>query len=70
MNVSLSDPPELFAYKVYVTAVVWLTVGVPEITPFAMLKPAGNAGSISHVATAPPLLVATTSVIAEPRVYV
>ena len=44
VNVSLSDPPELFAYNVYVTAVVWLTVGVPEITPFVMVSPAGSVG--------------------------
>ena len=43
-KVTLSDPPELLAYRVYVTAVVWLTVGVPEITPFAMDSPAGSVG--------------------------
>ena len=30
---TLSVPPELFAYNVYETAVVWFTDGVPEITP-------------------------------------
>ena len=70
VNVSLSDPPELFAYSVYVTAVVWLTVGVPEITPFVMDSPAGRVGWIAHVATAPPVLLATTFVIAESLVNV
>ena len=44
VKVSLSEPPELFAYRVYVTAEVWLTVGVPEITPFVMDSPAGSVG--------------------------
>ena len=52
------------------TAVVWLTVGVPEITPFVMLRPAGKVGLISHVATLPPVLVATMFVIEVPRVNV
>ena len=38
------DPPELFAYSVYDTAVVWFTVGVPEITPFVIDRPAGRVG--------------------------
>ena len=54
----------------YETAVVWLTVGVPEITPFTIDKPAGNAGSISQVATLPPVLLATMLDIADPRVNV
>ena len=70
MKVTLSEPPELFAYSVYVTAVVWLTVGVPEITPFTMVRPAGRVGAISQVATAPPVLVATISVIADALVNV
>ena len=52
------------------TAVVWLTVGVPEMTPFAMLNPAGRVGAISQVATLPPELVATMSVIVMPLVNV
>ena len=52
----------------YVTAVVWLTVGVPEITPFVMDSPAGRVGWIAHVATAPPVLLATMFVIGEARV--
>ena len=52
------------------TAVVWLTVGVPEMTPFVMLSPAGSAGSISHVATFPPVLLATMFVIVELRVKI
>ena len=52
------------------TAVVWFTVGVPEITPFVMLSPAGRVGLISHVATAPPVLLATMLVMAESRVNV
>ena len=52
------------------TAVVWLTVGVPEITPFVMLRPAGKVGLISHVATLPPVLDATMFVIVVPRVNV
>ena len=47
---------------------VWLTVGVPEITPFTILNPAGSVGVISQVATLPPVLLATISVIAVPRV--
>ena len=47
---------------------VWLTVGVPEITPFTILNPAGSVGAISQVATLPPVLLATISVIAVPRV--
>ena len=47
------------------TAVVWLTVGVPEITPFVMDRPAGSVGEISQVATAPPVLLATMLVIAD-----
>ena len=47
---------------------VWLTVGVPEITPFTILKPAGRVGAISQVATLPPVLLATISVIATPLV--
>ena len=46
---------------------VWLTVGVPEITPFTILNPAGSVGTISQVATLPPVLLATISVIAVPR---
>ena len=52
------------------TAVVWLTVGVPEITPFVMDNPAGNVGAISHVAIAPPVLLATIFVITAPLVNV
>ena len=52
------------------TAVVWLTVGVPEITPFVMDRPAGNVGAISHVAIAPPVLLATIFVMTEPLVNV
>ena len=68
VNVSLSDPPELLAYNVYVTAVVWLTEGVPDMTPFVMLRPAGSDGEISQLATLPPVFVATTSVIVTPLV--
>ena len=52
------------------TAVVWLTVGVPEMTPFVILRPAGRVGWIAHVAIAPPVFVATISAIAVPRVKV
>ena len=47
---------------------VWLTVGVPEITPFTIPNPDGSVGAISQVATLPPVLLATISVIAVPRV--
>ena len=70
VNETLSEPPELFAYRVYVTAVVWLTVGVPEITPLFMLKPDGSDGTISHVATLPPVFATTISVIATVLVNV
>ena len=52
------------------TAVVWFTVGVPEITPFVMDSPAGRVGWIAHVATAPPVLLETMLVIAVPLVNV
>ena len=65
-----AEPPELFANNVYVTAVVWFTVGVPEITPFSIDKPAGKVGVISHVCTKPPVFETTISVIAVPRVKV
>ena len=42
-----------------------MTLGVPEITPLLIDRPAGNVGVISQVATAPPVLVATISVIVE-----
>ena len=54
----------------YETGVVWLTVGVPEITPFTIDRPAGNVGLISQVATLPPVLLATMLDIADPRVNV
>ena len=52
------------------TAVVWFTVGVPEITPFVIDNPAGRVGWIAQVATLPPVLLATTFVIVEPLVKV
>ena len=68
-TVVLELPPELFAYIVYVTWVEF-TLGVPLITPFENVNPEGRAGSISHVATAPPVFDATTSVIVTPLVKV
>ena len=49
---------------------VELTVGVPEIVPEVVLKvsPAGNAGSMAHVAITPPELENVISVISVPRV--
>ena len=70
VKVSLSEPPELFAYNVYVTGVVWFTDGVPLITPPDIESPLGRAGSISQVATAPPVLLATIFVIAVSLVKV
>ena len=47
-----------------------MTVGVPEIVPEDVLKvrPAGNAGSMAHVAITPPELENVMSVISVPRV--
>ena len=70
VKVSLSEPPELFAYNVYVTGVVWFTDGVPLITPPDIESPLGRAGSISQVATLPPVLLATILVMAVSRVNV
>ena len=62
------EPPELFAYNVYSTAVVWLMLGVPEITPPVIDRPVGREGEISQDATTPPVLLATKSVIVTPLV--
>ena len=62
------EPPELFAYNVYITAVVWLMLGVPEITPPVIDRPVGKAGEISQNATTPPVLLVTKSVIVTPLV--
>ena len=60
-------PPELFACKVY-SVVDIFTDGVPEMTPFVIVRPVGRAGSISHETTFPPVLLATRLVIATPLV--
>ena len=70
VKVSLSDFHRCYLHRVYVIAVVWLTVGVPEMTPFDNTKPAGRVGSISQVATLPPVLLATIFVMAVPLVNV
>ena len=51
---------------------VELTVGVPEMVPEDVLKvrPAGNAGSMDHVAITPPELENVMSVMSVPRVRV
>ncbi len=46
------------------------TVGVPEIVPeeSSKVRPDGGAGDIAQLATAPPVLVTVSGVIAEPTV--
>jgi len=67
LMVTVSLPPLLLAYTVWLTALVWFADGVPDITPLTRLMPLGRAGSTSHVAALPPLLVMVTEVMAVPR---
>ena len=68
VKVAESEPPELFAHTVN-KVLLKLTLGVPEMTPFALrLRPLGKAGEISHEAIAPPLFVMLTGFIVVPRV--
>ena len=53
--VAEDEPPELFAQIVYVTGLVWRTVGVPQIVPLAEPKnrPLGRLPFISHEVISP-----------------
>ena len=65
---TVSFPPLFVPVTVWTTAVVWFTVGVPEITPSTRLMPLGKGGLTLHSVTVPPaldtvrLLIATSLV--------
>ena len=63
-----AEPPVLFAQIVYIVSVM-LTVGVPEITPPANVRPEGSDGSIAQLSTIPER-IGVMSIIASPRVIV
>ena len=60
-------PPVLLAQIVYVVGVIF-TVGLPDISPLVNVNPDGRDGLISQVATNPPPIIGTMSVIFTPRV--
>ena len=67
------EPPELLAQTVYVTAVVCLYRGVPEIRPVLELKDnpyVAIEGLISQVSTAPPLVVGSLNPMLTPLVKI
>ena len=60
VTVAEDEPPLLFAQIVYVVAIVWRTVGIPQIVPLLVpkLRPAGNVAFISHEVISPaPVIV-------------
>ena len=54
-----TEPCVPLAQIVYVVAVVWRTVGTPQIVPLLVpkLRPAGKVELISHVVTVPGAVV-------------
>ena len=70
VTVVVALPVTFVAVIVYV-AVAVITVGVPDIIPVVVLndRPAGKAGLIDQLTTAPPVLVGDSEVIAVLTVY-
>ena len=67
VNVMLAEPPELLAQTVNVVSDRF-TDGVPQSQPFHRPTPSGRAGSISQVATMPPVLLTVALNRVSPRV--
>ena len=59
LTVAETEPCVPFAQIVYVVAVVWRTVGMPQIVPLLVpkLRPAGKVELIAHVVTVPETVV-------------
>ena len=71
VTMTWSLPPLFVPFTVWAVAVLWLALGVPDMTPAGETEmPAGNGGSTDQVVTEPPVLEIVTDEIAVPLVPV